>query len=560
MPNSFARTNVLPNVCGRIDYISNPDRQENLLAFYDATEALLGGQFWETLAAESRQSFELYGRNGSHCREGREVVTLLSNSLLDRLAPEEIAQIIADAFQKNLGLDTAVAIHFNEENRSLHAHIILPERQLLEEPVIKTADRNLFFDAEGKRRYKKSDVLDGSGNLLPGCRIVKKGEIYEQRYFSSVDLSIRKKEWLSCVKKEVLRLRNEELKGDIEITEYDPTTGKLAQQYVGKKADEQMKGQIQQYNQLVRTFNRMVEDGEISREEALAVQFEVNHLEEKNEVLAARIEEFRRRWYSRPGWLRDAEQPYKIYRYDKDGRKRSTIELLCILAATIIKNESLKADTLAPDEAAPSRTIYAKRDWKLQNMVDTIRISREEGVQTPDEIDARIQQTGADLSRAKAAAQRLSETVQRMRPVMQAIRDVEMLQERCEKIYAMPECLDKTIGLAQEAANLKRYEQAKADMYRCGVAAPEGRQAFLERYSAVSQQQSAADERVTELKAQYSRLSKLKHNVAMAQNKQYCYDIDWGPEQEELQPEEKRQLRQDPRQRYEDAPTDLDDR
>ena len=44
--HSFIRMSKLPNVKGRIDYISSPDRQENLYATYQTADT----NFWKNLA------------------------------------------------------------------------------------------------------------------------------------------------------------------------------------------------------------------------------------------------------------------------------------------------------------------------------------------------------------------------------------------------------------------------------------------------------------------------------------------------------------------------------
>lgn len=553
MPNLFARTNVLPDVCGRINYVSNPDRQENLLAFYDATEALLGGQFWEILAAESRQSFAMFGRNGSSCREGREVVALLSNSLLERLTPEEIAQIIAGAFQKNLGLDTAVGIHFNKEDRSLHAHIVLPERQLLEEPVIKIAERNLFFAADGRRVYKKSEILDDDGELLPGCSIINKGEIYEQRYFSNVDLSVRQKEWLDRVKKEVLRLRNEELKGDVEITEYDPSTGKLPHIYIGNKVLGAAKARMERDNRLISEFNAMVDAGTVTLMEALKIQYQFNHEQEKGLFLAQQLKELRRRkkeellnaekkkraqaYFHRPAWVNSKDkQPYQVGMYDQFGRKRTIIELLVMLAIEVIKCESKRwLGDQDPPAQQLSRTIVATRDWKLQRMIDTIELARAEKISNLGELEERLQRIGADLSRAKAELRRMSSSNESVAVLVQAIQNQEQLREQCEKIYAMPDGLDKTIAEAQYAEVLEKYSEAKRIVYQNGLEEPEARQDLLDRHFEFGLQLRAVEENIEELKQQYSRLSKLKYNMTVAQDRRYCYDVPWLPGAEKNQ-------------------------
>ena len=58
--HSFIRMSKLPNVKGRIDYISSPDRQENLYATYQTADA----EFWKNLAFESQQEFRRFGTEG----------------------------------------------------------------------------------------------------------------------------------------------------------------------------------------------------------------------------------------------------------------------------------------------------------------------------------------------------------------------------------------------------------------------------------------------------------------------------------------------------------------
>ena len=306
MPNLYARATALPNVVGRVDYVSNDSRQEHLLAVYDGAQKLLDGHYWETLAQESQAAFDQFGqktrtvtdrKTGEQkvqklkCCQGRETVIQLSNSLLDKMKPEKVAKVIAWEYKKKLGLDVLVAVHYNAKENNLHAHVIFPERQLLQEPVGKVAERNLFFNAEGMRVYKKSEILDADKQLLPGCRIVKKGEIYEQRYFSSANPKFQSKRWLQHVKSNViLPLLNGKLRGDVEIKEYDRATGELPYQHVGKNLLGDRKTDAENYNALVKQFNGMVRSGEIPLGTALQIQEKVFGSETKSRTLQAELD------------------------------------------------------------------------------------------------------------------------------------------------------------------------------------------------------------------------------------------------------------------------------
>lgn len=574
MPNLFARTTPLPDLAGRLDYIANPDRQEFLLAVHDSAEDLLDGQYWKILAQECQASFAQNGRTVQHikdrktgelikkelkCREAREIHMLLSNSLLDRMSPEEITRTLSETFEEKLGLPNRVALHFNKTKKSLHAHIVLPERRLLQEPDIRIAERNLFFDADGKRRYRKSDILDANGQLLPGCRICRKGEVYQQRYFSAADTDIKTRAWLKSVKTDViLPLRNGALRGDVEITEYDPSTGKLAQQYVGPKVDAKKKAAIEAGNEMVKVYNTLVDAGRITHDEAMRNQEEYNKQADRNAYLEAKLEEVRLRErkererrkaaekavvYSRPDWRSSSSgKPYAIRRYDEHGRERSIAELIIMLAILIIQREHPEV----PDEDE-NRPIKAQVDYKVQAMMDTIRVAREEGIKNAIEIDERLNQTGKELSKARAEACRLAGSKSKMDVLAQAIADCERLEALCERIYAMPDDnLEKHIQMAQNAANFERYKEAKATLYRAGLTASEAREDFLERYQDISDKAVAAEAAASRHKEQYNRLSKLRYNVQLAQNRQYCYDLHYCPEppaewEQEIEPKETQQ-------------------
>lgn len=73
--HSFIQISKLPDVIGRIDYISNGDRQENLYATYHTS----GLDFWRNLAKESQEEFRRLGTEGK-CIEARELIIALPES------------------------------------------------------------------------------------------------------------------------------------------------------------------------------------------------------------------------------------------------------------------------------------------------------------------------------------------------------------------------------------------------------------------------------------------------------------------------------------------------
>ena len=70
--HSFIQMSKLPNVKGRISYITSHARQENLYATYRTAD----NAFWNNLARESRQEFQRSGAEGK-CIEAGELIIAL---------------------------------------------------------------------------------------------------------------------------------------------------------------------------------------------------------------------------------------------------------------------------------------------------------------------------------------------------------------------------------------------------------------------------------------------------------------------------------------------------
>ncbi len=333
MPKLYARQTALTSVGGRIDYISNPKRQENLLAVHDGADAA----YWQRLAQECKlASKHIDPKQNKKSVQGRELTMQLSNSLLQRLSPEEIARTLAESFEQKYNRPCVVAVHFNKKKTNLHAHLIYAERELLKDPKEKIAPRALFFDEKGIRQYKKIAILDEDGKLRPGCKIVKKGEVYERRLFGPVDQSFSSKAWLKEAKSEwLLPLQNGVLRGDVEITEYNPETGELPQQHVGKNVEygsPEIAATIEAYNEDVKQFNQLVREGFVTKENALFVQEKEKHMRrDKGKILhrvLGRLLEMYKNYKERiPGTLSETEKENKSSLKDKilKAKERATL-------------------------------------------------------------------------------------------------------------------------------------------------------------------------------------------------------------------------------------------
>ena len=193
--HSFIQMTKLHNVMGRIDYITSTVKQENLYAVY-VTQPLRS--FWKDLAKCNREEFAKSGTTGK-CIEARELIIALPEGLY-HYEHDYLIKHFATDFKKKYGVGCYAALHHNKRKTNFHIHLIFAERTKLEKPVVKVASRNMFYDENGKHVRTKKDILDESGNIRNGCKIIRKGKVYEKKEFSVKDDRFKQDSFLETEK------------------------------------------------------------------------------------------------------------------------------------------------------------------------------------------------------------------------------------------------------------------------------------------------------------------------------------------------------------------------
>ena len=95
--------------------------------------------------------------------------------------------------------------------------------------------------------------------------------------------------------------------------------------------------------------------------------------------------------------------PYKVRMYDANGRKRSLLELMIILAAVSIKKEDPCPESISNARKSRPRTIYAKKDWNVQNMLNSLCVIRESGAESISDLELAVKNEGIEFGRAKSS-------------------------------------------------------------------------------------------------------------------------------------------------------------
>lgn len=166
----YLSSRKLTNVRGRIKYITNEKKQENIIDYYNTTD----DDFWRILAKENQERHKEVNAGGKCC-EARELIIGIPQNF------NITSRQICDNFKNKYGVECTCAIHQNNKRGIInkHCHLIFSERKKLEVPEIKEerrATRTYYYDQKGNK-CKKAEAV----------KIVKKGTVLQKgktRYFT----------------------------------------------------------------------------------------------------------------------------------------------------------------------------------------------------------------------------------------------------------------------------------------------------------------------------------------------------------------------------------------
>ena len=249
----FARVTKLGNIGGRADYISNPDRQEKIVAKSESVD-------WQPY-----QEFERANqRTATKNNEGREVMVMLPNEWAELPEAELFrkAQKIAETVAGK-STDMQWAVHWNKTYTNLHIHVIFSERQ--REQELKRWDRDIYHTDDGKVARKKSErAKNPDGSIKPPVH--RKGEL--KGGFTAKDTRYTERSWVKSMKDDVIKTFRTL---GVDIERNDP----LHQYHEGKGADsDKIHGKnvlIKQNNEAIKKLSAELPDFPMERLEELAL-------------------------------------------------------------------------------------------------------------------------------------------------------------------------------------------------------------------------------------------------------------------------------------------------
>ena len=231
---TFVRMSKLSDIVGRSDYISNPARQEDIVAAKCYAD-------WKPYQAFERK----HQRSNTPNNEGRELIIALPNEWkkFDDLDMTSHMNHLAQSLLPGKS-DYQWAVHWNKAHTNLHMHLIFSERDQ-KYSGNEVWDRDIYLTQDGKVARRKADrAVDKNGNVKPPVH--RKGEPKHQT-FTPKDTKFKSKAWLEQAKQTV----TEYFKYYREpIEEY----GLLHQFHEGKGKQS---AEIHEKNQRIKKVNRL---------------------------------------------------------------------------------------------------------------------------------------------------------------------------------------------------------------------------------------------------------------------------------------------------------------
>ena len=219
-------------------------------------------------------------------------------------------------------------------------------------------------------------------------------------------------------------------------------------------------------------------------------------------------------------------QTYKISLFAKNDRLKSELELIFTLAYIVIHAEQGRWEPKDIPQNRVREAYFGPTAWKAQNMMDSIQIAQEEGLENQFDIDNRLNTTGAALSRARAAVKRNEKVKGSMETLKQAIDEYESLKYVVEDILNLPDGDEKYIKLHDNKDIIDKYTNAKRLMHLHKVESTADIFDFKKRYIQVQKNVEDSQQLLDLKKDEYRRIKKLQYNTSLAQDVHYCY----GPE------------------------------
>ena len=198
--------------------------------------------------------------------------------------------------------------------------------------------------------------------------------------------------------------------------------------------------------------------------------------------------------------------------YDENGYERTTIELVFILAKTILeKQHSIPTLQKLSFRDANGNTIYATTEWKIQNLYDSIVFCRDNNIQNYNHLNKEYEKTQKEIATLRHRESSLKGSIKKMQPIKELI----------DKKYALT---------MQENASPENLKPMVAELHKNNLHDDNDIEAFLNRYQNIKVKLDSISQNISTQWSRKRKLEKAIYNFNLAQTEMYCYNLDFSKE------------------------------
>lgn len=293
MANVYARVSKITYAVGRADYISNPDRQEEIVLH----KANMKYTWQEHSRFEQEQkqgkSNSVKIKNGKRKKdkiiEALEVVIALPNELNDN--PQELERV-CDSLRHSIirgKNDYEYAVHWNKAHTNLHMHLLFSERENNMERTPKVYAKDIWQDRDthklAKANADNAVLVHRKGDIQKD----KEGNIkYHDEPFKAKNRRFNSSSFIQ-EKTKIVQSVFERYGFYLSIQSKDSPF--LSQKKLYKDYPEEYRTVVEDYNKVVREYNNAVFQ-HIRREPSKAYEYWQQRQEIEKSVLEAHKEGF----------------------------------------------------------------------------------------------------------------------------------------------------------------------------------------------------------------------------------------------------------------------------
>lgn len=247
MPNIYAQESKLNNVKGRVQYITDKERQEEIVM-----QEVNMKYDWEDYISYEKENKKSVNEN----IQARETIVALPNELITEKTK---LKVLCDELAKELygeNRDFQYAVHWNKNRTNLHVHFIYSEREVNQKKELKTYKRDIWYEKNtnklaksnsenGELRFKKGDVMRDK-NGAPR---------YNEDNFTVKDKKYNNKEWLN-ERNEIIKRVFKEFGHNLNIQNKE--TPYLSQKKLHKGSGNDYLEMAKNYNYEVKEYNTAI--------------------------------------------------------------------------------------------------------------------------------------------------------------------------------------------------------------------------------------------------------------------------------------------------------------